>query len=301
MRVFLTGATGFVGSHIVRELRAAGHQVLGLARSDEGARMLAQAGAEVHHGSIEDLASLRTGAEHADAIIHTAFDHNFANYAANCEKDRSVIAAMGAVLQGSDRPFLITSATIIGDAGDGGPARESVQNLNLPIPRVATEQAAEAVLQSGVDVRVIRLPQVHDPIKQGLITPYVEHAREKGLVAYAGDGGDRWSAGHVEDVAKLYLLALDHGEKGARYHAVGEEGVAFRGIAEAVAKGLNLPLASLSGDAAKAHFGWLSIFIGRNGMASSAWTRSQLGWHPAGPGLIADLEAMDYSAPMVAG
>lgn len=297
MRVFLTGATGFIGSRIAPQLLAAGHQVLGLTRSDSGARTLAESGVEAHLGTLEDLGSLRAGAEQADAVIHTAFDHDFANYAANCEKDRRVIAAIGEVLHGSDRPLLITSATAMGETGPGRPALESVFNAEHSIPRIATEQAGEALLQTGVDVRTVRLPQVHDPVKQGLISPYIEHARAKGTVAYIGDGSDRWCAGHVRDVARLYVLALEKGQGGARYHAVGEEGVRFRNIAQAVAEGLNLPIVSLSREQAPAHFGWLSIFAGVDRSASSDWTRRQLGWYPGGPGLVADLQAMDYAAP----
>lgn len=297
MNIFLTGATGFVGSRIIPELLAAGHHVTGLSRSDAGARQLAAAGAEPHRGSIEDPATLRAGAERADAVIHTAFDHDFARYRANCEQDRSVIATMGEVLQGSDRPFLITSATVLGDNGDGHPAIESAYYPDHPIPRVATEQAGEALLQAGVDVRFIRLPQVHDPLKQGLVTPYVAHARQTGMAAYADEGGQRWCAAHVSDVARLYALALDRGQSGARYHAVAEEGVPFRSIAGAVARGLGVPLVSLSGDVMHDHFGWLSMFVALDKAASSQWTRAQLGWAPTGPGLISDLEAMHYAVP----
>ena len=297
MRVFLTGATGFIGSRILPELMAAGHQVLGLTRSDAGARSLAALGAEPHRGTLEDLDSLRAGAELADAVIHTAFDHEFSQFVANCEKDRRVVTALGSVLKGSDRPLLITSGVAIGDAGAGRPAMESIFNTDHPIPRIASEEAGNALLESGVDVRIVRLPQVHDPVKQGLISPFIENAREKGVVGYVGDGSNRWSAAHVLDVAKLYVLALDRGRKGARYHAVAEEGVAMLAIAEVVAKGLDLPTKSLSAQEVPAHFGWLSIFAGLDMLASSAWTREQLGWEPTGPGLIFDLEAMQYGLP----
>ncbi|ALN75242.1 SDR family oxidoreductase [Aureimonas sp. AU20] len=297
MRVFLTGATGFIGSRILPELLAAGHQVLGLTRSDAGARALSVAGAEPHRGTLEDLDSLRAGAERADAVIHTAFDHEFSNFVANCEKDRRVVTALGSVLQGSDRPLLITSGVAIGDPGTGQPAMESVFNTDHPIPRIASEEAGNALLDKGVDVRVVRLPQVHDPVKQGLVSPLIENAREKGFVGYIGEGANRWSAAHVLDVAKLYALALDRGQKGARYHAVAEEGVAMREIAEAVAQGLGLPTKSLAAADAPAYFGWLAIFAGLDMRASSAWTRDQLGWQPTGPGLIADLQAMRYALP----
>ncbi|WP_347302125.1 SDR family oxidoreductase [Croceibacterium sp. TMG7-5b_MA50] len=299
MRIFLTGATGFVGSRIVPELLAAGHQVLGLARSDAGARQLAEAGAGIHRGTVADLASLRAGAEQADAIIHTAFVHDFTTYAANCAADREAIRAMGTVLRGSDRPFLVTSACTLGDAGDGAPALESVFDPSSPAPRAATERAVEDVLQMGVDARVVRLPQVHDPVRQGLITFYIDHARRHGMAGYVGEGADRWSAGHVSDVARLYSLALTHGKAGARYHAAAEEGVLFRQVAEAVATGLDVPAVALPATDAADHFGWLAAFIGRNGAASSTWTRAQLDWQPHGPGLVADLQAMNYAAPPV--
>lgn len=294
MRIFLTGATGFVGSRIIPELLAAGHDVLGLTRSENGRRQLEAAGARPHFGTIEDLASLGNGAMQADAVIHTAFDHDFANYAANCEKDRRAITALGAVLQGSDRPLIVTSATVLGDRGDGGPALERVFNADAPIPRVATENAARAVLASGVDVRIVRLPQVHDPVRQGLISFYIDHARAAGFAGYVASGTDRWAAAHVADVAQMFAAVLERGSRGETYHAVGEPGVPFRSIAGAVAAGLDVPLVSLTADEAESHFGWLAMFIGRHGAASNAWTKARLGWEPTGPGLIADLQDMDY-------
>lgn len=294
MRVFLTGATGFIGSRILPELLGAGHEVIGLTRSEAGARALATAGAQAHLGSLEDLASLRAGAERADAVIHTAFDHDFSKYAASCEQDRHVIDALGAVLAGSDRPLLITSAVIMGAPDDGGPAVEDLFTVRHH-PRSSSELAGEALLEKGVNLSVVRLPQVHDTAKQGLITPYVELAREKGVVAYVGEGENRWSAAHVLDVARLYRLALERAEEGARYHAVAEEGVALREIAATVAAGLDLSLISLSPEEAAAHFGWFAIFAAADMSAFSTWTRAQLNWSPDGPGLIADLERMDYS------
>jgi len=299
MRVFLTGATGFIGSRVLPELQAAGHHVIGLTRSDAGARSLEVAGAEVHRGTLEDLATLRAGAEKADAVIHTAFDHEFTNFVANCEKDRRVIEALGGVLQGSDRPLLITSGTGMGNAGPGQLAREDIFAADYPNPRIASEQAGNALLQAGVDVRVVRLPQVHDTVKQGLISPFIELSREKGVVAYVGDGANRWSAAHVLDVARLYALALDRGEKGARYHAVAEDGISARTIADIVASGLGLPTVSLSPAQAQEQLGWFALFAGLDMRASSAWTRAQLGWEPTGPGLITDLEAMDYAPATV--
>lgn len=295
MRVFLTGATGFIGSQIVPELLGAGHQVLGLTRSDAGAQALARAGAEAHRGDIEDLESLRSGAASCEGVIHTAFDHDFSNFIANCDKDRRVIEALGAALTGSERPLLITSGVGMGSADHGQPASEDVFNTAHPNPRVASELAGAALATAGVNVVVVRLPQVHDPVKQGLITPLVEIAREKGVSAYVGDGRNRWPAAHVSDVARLYRLALEKRQAGARYHAVAEEGVSTRDIAEVIGQGLSVPVVALSPEEANAHFGWLAGFVGLDMLASSALTQARLGWHPTGPGLLSDLRQMDYS------
>ena len=296
MRVFLTGATGFIGSAIVPELIKAGHQVLGLTRSDAGAQSLKAAGAEVHRGNLEDLESLRSGAAKSDGVIHCAFDHDFSNFVANCEKDRRAIEAIGDAFAGSDRPLIITSGTGLGNSAPGQPATEDIVNFNLPNPRVASEQAGVSVAERGVNVSVVRLPQVHDPVKQGLITPYVQLTREKGVAAYLGDGRNRWPAVHVLDAARLYRLALEKQEAGARYNAVAEEGVPVRDIVEVIARGLKVPAVSLSAEEAPAHFGWLAAFVGFDMPASSAQTQQRLGWHPTGPGLIADLEQMQYFA-----
>ncbi len=292
MRVFVTGATGFIGSRVVADLIGAGHRVVGLTRSDAGANALAAAGAEVHRGSLEDPDSLRSGAEHADGVIHTAFDHDFSNFLANCDKDRRAIVALGAALRGSSRPLVITSGTGMGDPGTGQPAREDVFNPDHPNPRRASEIAGAAALQDGVNVSVLRLPQVHDPVKQGLITPMIELAREKGVFAYVGDGSNRFPAVHVSDAARLYRLALERQEPGARYHAVAEEGVAARDIAETIGRVMGLPVVAMSPAEASAHFGWLAMFVGLDMLSSSAQTREKLGWHPSGPGLLADLAAM---------
>lgn len=296
MRVFLTGATGFIGSRILRELLAAGHEVIGLARSDFGAKELANVGASAHLGTLEDPAGLAKGAENADAVIHTAFDHEFSNFVANCEKDHRVIAALGSVLKGSDRPLLITSGVGIGDPGNGALAREDVFDAHHFNPRIASEMAGQEQLAAGVNLGVIRLPQVHDTVRQGLISPYIDMAREKGVVAYVGEGANRWAAGHVSDVAKLYVLALNRAEPDARYHAVAEEGVAARDIAETVATGLGLAAVSIPQGEAEAHFGWFAMFASANITASSAQTQEKLGWAPKGPSLLDDLRAMDYSA-----
>lgn len=289
MRVFVTGATGFIGSAIVGELVGNGHRVLGLTRSDTGAQALAAAGAEVHRGNLEDLDSLRRGAAQSDGVIHCAFDHDFSNFAANCEKDGRAIAALGAALAGSDRPLVVTSGVGMGSPGHGQPATEDVFNPEHPNPRKASELAASAVAADGANVSVVRLPQVHDTTRFGLLTYAIATAREKGVSAYVGDGSNRYSAAHVLDVARLYRLAFEKGEHGARYHAVAEEGVAFRDIAEVIGRGLDVPLASLSPEQAATHFGWLGMFAGLDLTASSAQTQARLDWTPTGPGLTEDL------------
>ena len=294
MRIFVTGATGFIGTAVVPELIQAGHQVLGLTRSDTGAHALVQAGAEAHRGDLQDLDSLRRGAAQSDGVIHLAFDHDFSNYAANNEKDRRAIEALGDALAGSNRPLVVTSATSMGSAAPGQLAVEDHLDLNHPGPRKASEEACASVAARGVDVRVVRLPQVHDPYKQGLITFLIQVTREKGVAAYVGEGANRWPAAHVGDVARLYRLVLEKGQAGGRYHAVAEEGIPLRDIAEVIGRGLKLPVVSLSPEAAQAHFGWLAMFAGTDLPASGAQTQEQLNWHPAGPGLIADLEEARY-------
>lgn len=296
MRVFLTGATGFIGSRIVRELMEAGHQVVGLTRSDAGARWLQQAGVEVHRGTLEDPASIARGAAEADAVIHTAFDHEFSRFVENCEKDRRVILAMGDALAGSNRPLIITSGTGMGSSGPGVLATEDVFDRDNPNPRRLSELTGEEVARRGVSVAAMRLPQVHDTRKQGLISPAIEIARRKGVSAYVGEGANRWPAAHVNDVARLYRLALDKHEAGARWHAVAEEGVTMREIAEVIGAGLGVPVRSISLDEAAEHFGWLGLFAALDLPASSASTRDRLGWKPTGPGLIEDLRNMDYGA-----
>ncbi|HWE47869.1 MAG TPA: SDR family oxidoreductase [Caulobacteraceae bacterium] len=294
MRIFLTGATGFIGSQITPLLLGAGHKVLGLTRSDAGAEALRKAGAEPHRGTLEDPDSLADGALQADAVIHCAFDHDFSNFMANCEKDRRAIAAMGAVLKGTDKPFVITSGTGMGAAAPGQLATEAVFHRHNPNPRAASEIEGEKQRAEGVKVVVMRLPQVHDTQKQGLVSPFIEIARAKGVSAYVGDGANRWPGAHVCDVALLYKLAVEQGQAGERFHAVDEEGVAARDIATVVGKGLGVPVKSLNPDQAAEHFGWMGLFVGMDMPASSAWTRERLGWTPEGPGIIADLEQMDY-------
>ena len=299
MRVFLTGATGFIGSAIVPELIDAGHQVLGLTRSDAGAQSLIAAGAEVHRGNLEDLDSLRSGAAKSDGVIHCAFDHSafgndFSKFVEVCEKDKRAIEALGDALRGSDRPLVITSGTGMGNAVPGQPATEDYFDPNHPNPRKGSEIAGASVAKRGVNVSVVRLPQVHDTVKQGLITYAVQVAREKQASAYIGEGLNRWPAAHVLDVAHLYRLALEKHEAGSRYHAVAEEGVTMRKIAEVIGRGLKVPVVSLPQEEARAHFGWLAMFAAFDMPASSAITQQRLEWHPTGPGLIADLEQMHW-------
>ena len=296
MRVFLTGATGFIGSRIVPQLLQSGHQVLGLTRSKAGAAALRDQGAEAHLGSLEEPASLARGAAMADAVIHTAFDHDFSNFVANCEKDRRVIQAMGDALAGSDRPLIITSGTGLGSNGPGRLATEDVFDVDHPNPRRISELTGAELAQKGVSVAAVRLPQVHDTVKQGLVTYLVTIARARGVSAYVGDGANRWPAAHVTDVARLYRLALERHETGARWHAVDEEGISAREIAEALGAGLGLPVVSLTPEEAAEHFGMLAMFVALDMSASSALTRERLDWHPTGPGLIEDLRDMDYAA-----
>lgn len=295
MRIFLTGATGFIGSAIVPELIQAGHDVIGLTRSDDGARALEAAGATAYFGTLEEPDSLRRGALESDGVIHTAFDHNFSRFVENCEKDGRVIAALGDALAGTDHPLLITSGTGMGNHELGKPASEDVFNTEHPNPRIASELAGQKLLEKGINVSVVRLPQVHDTRKQGLITPLIEIARDKGFAAYLGEGRNRWPAGHLSDVARLYRLAVERAERGARYNAVAEEGIDARTIAEAIGRGLGIPVKSLSAEEAPGYFGWMAMFAGMDFPASSAKTQAQLNWHPSGPGLIADLNAMNYN------
>jgi nucleoside-diphosphate-sugar epimerase len=287
MRVFVTGATGFVGSAVVKELISAGHGVLGMARSDEGAKALAANGAEVHRGSLEDLDSLGKGARVSDAVLHLGFIHDWSKFAENCEVDRRAIEALGSALAGSNKLLIVTAGT----GGLAGPGQTSTEDddvpANFPFPRVS-EQTVLSL--KGVRASVIRLPQVHDTVKQGLVTYAVQVAREKGVSAYVGDGHNRWAAAHISDVARLYRLALEKNEAGAKYHAVAEEGVPLRDIAEVIGRRLKLPVKSIAPEECQAFFGWLAMFMGHDLLASSEKTRKKLSWNPTGPGLIADLE-----------
>lgn len=294
MRIFVTGAPGFIGSRLVPELIGTGHSVLGLTRSESGAEALRKMGAEVKHGNIEDLDSLRQGAADTDGVIHLAFNHDFSQFQTNCDNDHKAIVAIGEVLQGSNRPFVITSGTAIASNVDGKPSTEDGPTAAWN-PRAASEVAVKELAERGVNTSVVRLPQVHDTYKQGLV-PYVTMtARQKGKSVYVGDGSNRWPAAHVSAVAQLYRLAFEKAERGAIYHAVDEEGVSMKEIAEALGRGLKVPVASIKAEETAEHFGWLGHFIGHDMPSSSAITRKKLGWTPTGPGLIADLDGMDYS------
>lgn len=293
MRVFVTGATGFIGSAVVRELIGAGHQVLGLARSDAGAQALAAAGAEVQRGDLEDLESLRSGAAGSDAVIHLAFIHDFSRFKENCEIDRRAIEVLGNTLAGSGRALIVTGGLAVGVQDRLATEDDPHVPVSDNYPR-ASEHTAATFENKGVRAMVVRLPQVHDTTKQGLVTYLIKNAREKGVSAYIGDGQKRWAAVHVSDVARLYLLALEKGHSGARYHAVAEEGVFIRDIAEVIARGLKVPVASISPEEAPAHFGLLARFVGWDLAGSSAKTRKELGWEPTGPSLLTDLENMRY-------
>lgn len=296
MRVFLTGATGFIGSRVVPELISAGYEVLGLTRSDAGARQLEQAGAQAHRGNLEDPATLAHGAAQADAVIHTAFDHDFSNFVANIEKDRRVILAMGEALMGSNKPFLITSGTGMGSPGPGQLAREDVLDRAHPNPRVLSELTGEELRAKGVSTAAVRLPQVHDTQKQGLISPMIMMARAQQRMAYVGAGANRWPAAHVSDVARLYRLALDKHRSGARWHAVAEEGISARDIAETIGASMGIPVVSIAPEEAPGAFGPFAGFVNLDMPASSAITRRELDWTPTGPGLLEDLRSMDYAA-----
>lgn len=293
MRVFVTGATGFVGSAVVSELIDAGHQVHGLARSDAGAQSLAAAGAQVLRGDIEDLESLRTGATNSDAVIHTAFNHDFSKFQENCEIDRKAIEALGNALAGSDRPLIVTSGLALVASGRAASEQDPPVPVSASYPR-ASEAAAAAVEALGVRTIVVRLSQIHDTAKQGLVTYAIQIARQKGVSADIGEGLNRMAAAPRLDTARLYRLALEKAEPGARYHAVAEEGVSMREIAEAIGQGLHVPVVSIAPEMAAEHFGWFARFAGLDISATSAQTREKLGWNPTGPGLIADLENMRY-------
>lgn len=296
MRVFLTGANGFIGSRLVSELIDAGHQVLGLTRSDVGAQRLIAAGADVHRGDLQDLRSLRTGAENCDGVIHTAFDHNFANYVANCEQDRRVIEALGDTLRGTCRPLVITSTTLFGEAIPGQPADEDITNTRHTNPRALSEIAAQEMIEQGMSISLVRLSQIHDKYRQGLVTFLVQLALQTGRSAYIGENICKWSAAHLVETAQLFRLALENRAVGTCFHATTEEGVSVREIAEIIGERLHLPVVALSENDAASHFGWLYGFVSKNMTASSSKTQQRLGWTPKGPTILSDIANLDLGS-----
>ena len=297
MRVFLTGATGYIGSAIVRDLLDTGHEVTGLARSEAAVEALAAAGAGAHRGALEDLESLRDGASAADGVIHTAFNHDFSRYAQNGEDDRRAVEAMGAALAGSDRPLVITSGTTVLPTGRIGTERDAPDPASHAVPRIGSEEAAGVLASRGVRSVVVRLPpSVHGEGDRAFVPALIEIARATGVSAFIGEGANRWPAVHRLDAARLFRLAIERAPAGAVLHGVADEGVPVREIAETIGRRLGVPVVSVSREEADDHFGWLAGFLASDVPASSAWTRDAMGWRPAEPGLIADLDEGHYFA-----
>jgi len=294
MRVFVTGSTGFIGTELVKELIAAGHKVRGLTRNAAGVEQLQAVGAEVHRGDLQDLDSLRSGAKGMDVVVNLAFGHDFSKFAENAAVEIKAIEALGSVLE-PGKLLVVTSGVGMTSGAPGHVRTESDPPVDSPMIPRRPEQAAQAVAEKGVHVAIVRLPQVHDTRKQGLVPLVTQTAREKGVSVYVGDGTIRWAAAPLKDVAHLYRLAVEKTGPGVTvYNAVQEEGVSMRQIAETIGKGLKIPVKSIPPEQAGEHFGWLAHFATLDMPASSEWTRKTLGWHPTGPGLIEDLTNMKY-------
>jgi nucleoside-diphosphate-sugar epimerase len=295
MRVFVTGATGFIGSAVVHELIDAGHEVVGLARSDQAAAALEAAGAEVHRGALDDLESLRSGAAAADGVIHTAYIHDFSQMQSAAHTDLRAIETLGATLEGSGRPLVITTGTALIKPGSVVTEEDASDPATAAHPRAGAEPMAKALASRGVRSSIVRPgPSVHGEGDHGFVPVLIDIARNKGVSAYIGDGSNRWPAVHRLDAARLYRLALENGPSGSVFHAIADEGVPTRDIAEVIGRHLNLPTVSVSPEDAAEHFDWIGAFFGLDAPASSALTQQQLGWQPTHPGLIADLEQGHY-------
>lgn len=295
MRVFVTGATGFVGTQVVKQLAANGHQITGFARSDASAATLAAADHAVIRGKLTDLDILTTAVQSADAVIHTAFIHDFLNFAASVDIDRVAIQTMGAALAGSGRPFIITSGTGLLKPGSLLTEDTPAASTGHAAARGATEAVALALAEQNVRVSLMRLPaSVHGDGDHGFVPTLIAIAREKGVAGYVEDGANQWPAVHVTDAARAYVLALEQGAAGARYHPVGEQGIPFRDIAGAIGRKLGLPVSSIPCSAAAEHFGWMANFAQMDVAASSQMAQERLGWNPVGPGLIEDMESGSY-------
>lgn len=290
MRVFVTGATGFIGTAVVNELIGAGHQVVGFARSDKAAEALLAAGAEVHRGSLEDLDSLRSGASTADGVIHLGFSNDFSNLDNSCKQDCLAIKTLGEALKGSNKPLVTTSVITLLKSGCIGTEKDETDPKSVGAPRIASEEAALSFADQGVRVSVVRLaPCVHDENRQGFATALTYIARKKGISAYVGDGLNRWPAIHRLDAAKLFRMALEAAPAGSCLHGIGEEGIPFKDIAQTIGRSLNLPVESISKEAIDKHFEWLAQFTISDNPTSNELTQKWLGWKPEGPTLIADL------------